>query len=99
MLEENKCVKEEDLGKMGAQLESCLNHVIESNKPGGYRDRVLVLEQTQGAFKDTLNILDTHIKTSSTRSAIIGGVIGGLIGAASPTTIQVLASILTKFLK
>jgi hypothetical protein len=98
-MSENTCIKEEDLGKMGAQIDICLNHVEESNKAGGYRDRVLVLEQTQAQFKDTLLTLDRHIKNASTRSAIIGGIIGGLIGAASPTTIQALISIILKVVK
>ena len=96
---ETNCIKEEDLGKMSAQIENCLNHVTESNKPGGYRDRVLVLEQTQATFKDTLKILDSHIRQSATRAGIIGGVIGGLIGAASPTTMQALVSIIGRFIK
>lgn len=96
---ETNCIKEEDLGKMSAQIESCLNHVIESNKPGGYRDRVLIIEQSQATFKDTLHILDNHIKISSTYSAIIGGVIGGLLGAACPSTINALVNFIVKFVK
>ena len=99
MNDEYKCIKEEDLGKMGAQLDVCLKHVEESNKEGGFRDRVLVLEQTQANFKGTLAILDKHIGKMSTRAAVIGGVIGGLIGAASPQTIQLLVQAIVKVLQ
>lgn len=99
MNDEYKCIKEEDLGKMGAQLDVCLKHVEESNREGGYRDRLLRMEQVQGNFKETLVTLDKHIGKMSTRAAVIGGVIGGLIGAASPSTIQLLVQAIVKVLQ
>lgn len=98
-MDENKCIKEEVLGKMGAYIEACIKHVDESTKEGGYRDRLLRIEQAQSNFKETLGILDKHIGKMSTRAAIIGGVIGGLIGAASPTTISTLVAVILKFVK
>jgi len=62
----------------------CMNkHIDEGDKPGGFRDRILIVEQ---------NIKE--LKKAEWTRVIVAGVLGGLIGNVSPDLIQGLLSLL-----
>jgi hypothetical protein len=57
----------------------CL-HIDEGEKHGGFRDRVLTLEQTQKALKEEIGV----IKRSYWKTCLVAGVLGGLLGKLTP---------------
>ena len=66
------CLKQEEWGKLWAILSTHTLHVIEGDKSGGFRDRLLSLELDYKAFKIRFWY-----------GSIIGGIIGALIGAGA----------------
>jgi len=75
------CLKEKDWGSLWEILKNLSSHVVEGDKPGGFRDRLLKVE------------IDVKtIKERFWQSALIGGVIGALIGSGSKDVIAFLVS-------
>ena len=56
------------------------NHVHDSDRPGGYRDRVVGLELSQNNLVKEISI----IKSGYWKACIVSGVIGGLLGKLAP---------------
>lgn len=72
------CLREEDWGKLWQIVKQHTAHVLEGDKAGGFRDRLLLVE--------------TSVKDMSKRIwfvAITGGVIGALIGSGSTEALSV----------
>lgn len=67
------CLKEQDWGKLWEILKQHSSHVIEGDKSGGFRDRLLLLETDVKGLKKFYWL-----------SPLIGGVIGGLISTSVP---------------
>jgi len=78
---EHNCNYEERWGKVLAQLENMsakiCGHINEGDKQGGFRDRIIILEQEVSALKQ-----------AEWGRVIAAGVIGGLIGNLSPDLIK-----------
>ena len=75
------CLKEKDWGSLWEIIKTHASHVVEGDKSGGFRDRLLKAE--------------IDIKTLKERfwqSSLIGGVIGALIGSGSKDVIAFLVS-------
>jgi len=66
------CLHEQDFGKLWEILKTHSLHVIEGDKSGGFRDRLLVLENEYKMFKSRFWY-----------GSIIGGIIGALLGSGS----------------
>jgi len=50
-----------------------VNHINEGERPGGMRERVIIMEQTISA-----------IRQGYWKTAVVAGIIGGLLGKISP---------------
>lgn len=87
-----KCLHEKDWGALWQLMKTHTDHVIEGDSAGGFRDRVLVLEQT--AKKHDEDIKD--LRRAVIYNAAIGGIIGGLIANCVPEVMKVLISWITK---
>lgn len=78
---EHDCIQESRITKLETGFEYFIkrtaDHIAEGDKQGGFRDRVVILEQQVSALK----------KAEWTR-VITAGVIGGLIGNLSPDLIR-----------
>ena len=61
-------------------------HIVEGERQGGFRDRVVLLEERQ---KKVLNEIIPELKRRFWYSALIGGVIGALVGSGSGDLIGV----------
>ena len=79
MNEHLACLHEQDWGALWEILKSHTAHVLEGDKSGGYRDRLVKVE---------LEI--SQLKKAKWFTAITGGVIGALIGSGSNEVIVVL---------
>jgi len=83
---EHDCLYEERWGRVLVQLESFGNkfckHIEEGEKEGGYRDRLLLLEQAVSV-----------LKKSYWKTAIVCGIIGGLLGKLSPEICNLLVKL------
>jgi hypothetical protein len=60
--------------------EKVCGHIREGEKEGGFRDRVVLLEERQ---KKVLNEIIPELKRRFWFSSLIGGVLGALIGSGS----------------
>ena len=78
------CLKEGEWGKLWEILKTHSVHVLEGDKSGGFRDRLLKAE---------IEISD--IKKNRWFTAIMGGIIGALIGSGSSEAIVLLIKWLT----
>lgn len=78
------CLKEEQWGELKTTLKyltesmnriekRVLTHVEEGDRPGGFRDRLLILERDVSIMKKGYWI-----------AAVVGGVIGGMLGSSVP---------------
>ena len=80
---EHNCLHEERWGKVLTQLEyissKVCSHIKEGEERGGYRDRLIVIEQEVNSLK----------RAEWTR-VVFAGVIGGLIGKLTPDLINFL---------
>ena len=56
MSEETNCIKEDELGQLKAKAEVAEEHIQESNKQGGYRDRLLITEQALANSKTNWSV-------------------------------------------
>lgn len=78
---EHNCNYEERWGKVLTQLENMSSkicgHINEGDKQGGFRDRIIILEQEVSA-----------LKKAEWGRVITAGLIGGLIGNLSPDLIK-----------
>lgn len=78
---EHDCIQESRITKLETGFEYFIkrtaDHIAEGDKQGGFRDRVVILEQQVSALK----------KAEWTR-VITAGAIGGLIGNLSPDLIR-----------
>ena len=72
------CIHEQDWGKLWQIVEAHSNHVVEGNKDGGFRDRLLRAELDIKSLKERF-----------WQSSLIGGVIGTLIGAGAKDVLSV----------
>ena len=106
------CLKEHEWGQLMADLEyikkAVATHVFEGDKPGGFRDRLVVLEQQHAVITEkTLEqcgVLKEKIKEQNERidkiklgyiwAGILGGVIGGLISTAAPEFFIILGKVI-----
>ena len=79
----HNCIHEERWGKVLATLEhftrKVCKHIDDGEKQGGFRDRVLILEETVSA-----------LKRSYWKTALTCGIIGGLLGKISPDIFNLL---------
>lgn len=65
--------------RLKAKVHDIDNHIKDGEKQGGWRDRLVIVEQK----------VDNQIKLS-----VFSGIIGGLIGAGAPNAIKFIASLL-----
>ena len=72
-----ECLHENDWGKLWEIIKSHSIHVLEGDKSGGWRDRLIMVENEISALK----------KAMWTR-VITAGIIGGLIGSGSSDVIK-----------
>ena len=76
-MDDHQCLYEERWGKILTNLENITTkickHIEEGEKEGGFRDRLLLLEQTV-----------CTLKKSYWKTALVCGIIGGLLGKVSP---------------
>ena len=82
---EHFCLKEQDWGKLWEILKTHSVHVIEGDKSGGFRDRLLKMEIEVG-----------DLKKSRWITTIVGGIIGGLVGAGSKDVLTTLLNWIMK---
>ena len=82
---EHFCLKEQDWGKLWEILKTHSVHVIEGDKSGGFRDRLLKME-----------IEVSDLKKSRWITTIVGGIIGGLVGAGSKDVLTTLLNWIMK---
>jgi hypothetical protein len=66
------CLKEGEWGKLWEIIKNLSAHVIEGEREGGFRDRLLKAEIDIKAMKERF-----------WQSALIGGIIGALVGSGS----------------
>lgn len=85
MDEHLKCIHEQDWGSLWALLKTHTDHVIEGEKVGGARDRLLRVE-----------IDVKNLKERFWQSSLIGAVIGTLIGSGSKEAIGMFINWLMK---
>ena len=75
------CLKEEDWGKVKSDMEffksKVCKHVNEGDRPGGYRDRLLIAEKEISIIKKGYWI-----------AAVVAGAVGGLIGKLTPDLVS-----------
>ena len=87
MDEHDRCFREEEWGKLWATLENIekrlTTHVVEGEKEGGWRDRLLIMEQEVCSLKKAEWI-----------RLIIASLIGGLLGKLSPDLVNFFAKML-----
>jgi len=80
--ETHECKQEERISKLESGFEYFIkrtaDHISEGDKVGGYRDRVLLLEQSVDALKKAMWI-----------RVGVAGLIGGLIGSGSADALGV----------
>lgn len=55
-------------------------HVYDGDRPGGYRDRVMILEQGHNNLTKEISA----IKQGYWKACIVSGMIGGLLGKLAP---------------
>ena len=79
MNEHIACLKEGEWGKLWQVIKDHSEHVIEGDKQGGFRDRLLLVELDVKSLKERF-----------WQSSLIGGVIGALIGSGSGQVITTL---------
>jgi hypothetical protein len=75
-----KCIKEQDWGKLWQIIQEHTAHVVEGDKSGGFRDRLVRVEVDLKVLKERF-----------WQSSLIGGVIGALIGSGSRDILVVLS--------
>jgi len=79
--EEHKCKQEQRITRLESGFEYFIkrtaDHISEGDKQGGYRDRLIILEQSVDSLK----------KAEWSR-VVTAGCIGGLIGNISPDLIK-----------
>lgn len=95
---ETNCIKEEELGQLKAKAEAAEEHITESNRQGGYRDRLLITEQalanSKAAMEKELAEIKRIVRISNIRVGLIAGLIGGLTGQITPQTFQWIVKLL-----
>ena len=71
------CLKEKEWGELQSDLryikENTCRHIQEGEGVGGWRDRLLVVEQETST-----------LKKSYWKTCVVAGIIGGLVGNISP---------------
>lgn len=91
-MSEEKCIKEDELGQLKVMAEMAEAHINESNRQGGYRDRLLIAEQVLASSKVAMEKEIAEIRRivciSHIRVGFIAGLIGGLTGQITPQTFQ-----------
>jgi hypothetical protein len=75
--EHEVCLKQEDWGRLWEIVKTHSLHVLEGNKEGGFRDRLLLAETDIKALKQRF-----------WQSSLIGALIGTLIGSSCKEAIQ-----------
>ena len=80
-----ECLHENDWGKLWEIIKTHTVHVIEGDKSGGFRDRLMKAEIDIKALKERF-----------WQSSLIGGVIGALVGSGSK---DVIVGLINWFLK
>lgn len=97
-MSDEKCIKEDELGQLKAKAEAADMHIQESNKQGGYRDRLLITEQalasSKAAMEKELSEIKRIVRTSHIKIGFIAGLIGGLMGQVTPQTFQWIVKLL-----
>jgi hypothetical protein len=73
------CLKQEEWGKLWEIIKLHSTHVMEGDKSGGFRDRLLMVERDM-----------VELKRRFWLSSILGGVIGALIGSGSNDVVVML---------
>jgi hypothetical protein len=73
------CLKQEEWGKLWEIIKLHSAHVMEGDKSGGFRDRLLMVERDM-----------VELKRRFWLSSILGGVIGALIGSGSNDVVVML---------
>lgn len=79
MNEHIACLKEGEWGKLWEIIKLHSAHVMEGDKSGGFRDRLLIIERDVGELKKRFWL-----------SSLIGGIVGALIGSGSNDAIAML---------
>ena len=94
-METHTCLKEKEFAEIQTTLkyisERLLTHVVEGDRVGGYRDRLLVMEECLKATKKEIST----IKQGYWRACIASGIIGGMLGNLTPDLINVLIKLTT----
>ena len=75
-----ECIHERDWGQLWEVIKTHTAHVLEGDKSGGYRDRLVRVELDLKILKDRFWV-----------SSLIGGIIGALIGSGSKDILMVLS--------
>ena len=86
---EHECIQEGRISKLESSFEYFIkrtaDHIAEGDKVGGYRDRVLLLEQSV-----------SELKKAMWGRVMVAGLIGGLIGSGSADVLRVFLQWLIK---
>ena len=61
-------------------------HIVEGDKPGGYRDRLLISEQQAKEMEKEIKA----VRNSLWRVCLVSGLIGGLVGKLTPELFNLL---------
>ena len=78
------CLHEQDWGRLWEVIKTHTFHVLEGDKSGGFRDRLIKVEIDLKILKDKF-----------WQSSLIGGVIGAFIGSGSKDAIGLLIKWIT----
>lgn len=83
-----------DIAVIKTSLESIKDkvcvHIREGEEKGGFRDRLIVQEQTVETLAKEIDI----IKKGYWKTAIVAGIIGGLVGNLSPDIVSGIAKLI-----
>jgi hypothetical protein len=79
------CLHERDWGTLWQIIKEHTAHVLEGDKSGGFRDRLIKIEMDLKALKERF-----------WQSSLIGGVIGAILGSGSREGIALIIKMFTK---
>jgi len=89
------CIHEKDWGTLWQILKDHTNHVIEGNKEGGWRDRLMIDEMNTKNNSVAICILDQKIDKIAKevtvkiyKTSILSGIVGGLVAVGSKDILQ-----------
>lgn len=82
-MEIHKCAKEKEWGALEQKLKAFCKHLEAGDGPGGFRDRLILVEVELEALKKSIWV-----------ACIVSGIIGGLIGELSPNLINLIIKLI-----